>query len=107
MSKALSHPHHSEQTVRKLGEKSDPWCIKIDDDAPVFIEAKFLNGVKSNMKTMPMLKTWTPPPDIYNMNACIGKDFAGEIARSQARFSFKDAYDSDAAATDFDWDFEA
>ena len=41
------------------------------------------------------------------MNACIGKDFAGEIARSQARFSFKDAYDSDAAATDFDWDFEA
>lgn len=37
---------------------------------------------------MPMLKIWTPPPDMYSMNACMGSDFAGEMAKSQARLSF-------------------
>lgn len=35
---------------------------------------------------------------MYNINACIGRDLAGEIARSQARLSFSDAYDDDVAA---------
>ena len=48
-----------------------------------------MNGLRSSMKTMPMLNIWTPPPDMYSMNACIGRDFAGEMARSQARLSFK------------------
>jgi len=61
--------------------------------------AIFLNGVRRSMNTIPMLKICTPPPDMYNMNACMGRDFAGEIARSQARFSFSDAYD-DAAAVE-------
>jgi len=63
------------------------------------IPAIFLNGVRRSMNTMPMLNIWTPPPDMYNMNACMGRDFAGEMARSQARFSFNDAYD-DATAVD-------
>ena len=48
------------------------------------------------MNTMLMLKICTPPPDMYNMNACIGRDFAGETARSQARLSFMDSYDAAA-----------
>ena len=46
------------------------------------------------MNTIPMLKTWTPPPDMYSMNACIGSDLAGEMARSHALFSFRAAYES-------------
>jgi len=64
-----------------------------------FMPAMFVNGLRRSMNTIPMLKIWTPPPDMYNMNACMGRDFAGEMARSQARFSFSDAYD-DAAAVD-------
>lgn len=63
-----------------------------------FMPAIFLNGVRRSMNTIPMLKIWTPPPDMYSMNACIGRDFAGAIARSHARFSFNDAYDDVAAA---------
>ena len=52
-----------------------------------------------------MLKIWTPPPDMYSINACIGRAFAGAIAASQARFSFRESYD--AAVTvgffTFDW----
>lgn len=33
-------------------------------DAPAFIPAIFLTGVRRSMRTMPMLKTWTPPPDM-------------------------------------------
>lgn len=31
---------------------------------------------------------------MYNMKACIGRDLAGPIARSHARFCFKAAYDA-------------
>ena len=67
-------------------------------DVPVFMEARFLNGLESSMKTMPMLKICTPPPDMYSMNACMGRDFAGENARSQARFVFSSSYDAVAVA---------
>jgi len=60
-------------------------------DIPAFMPAMFLNGVRRSMNTMPMLKIWTPPPDMYSMNACMGRDFAGAMANSQARFSFRDA----------------
>lgn len=63
-----------------------------------FIPAIFLKGERRSMNTIPMLKICTPPPDMYSMNACIGRDLAGETARSQARLSFNDAYDEDAAA---------
>jgi len=53
-----------------------------------------LNGEDSSINTMPMLNIWTPPPDIYNIKACIGSDLAGEKARSQARFSFRRSYSS-------------
>ena len=29
-----------------------------------FMPAMFLMGERSNMRTMPMLKIWTPPPDM-------------------------------------------
>lgn len=57
------------------------------------MDARFLNGLKRSMKTMPMLNIWTPPPDMYSMNACIGRDLAGEMAKSQARLSFNVSYD--------------
>lgn len=60
-----------------------------------FIPAIFLKGERRSMNTIPMLNICTPPPDMYNINACIGRDLAGEIARSQARFSFNDEYDDD------------
>lgn len=63
-----------------------------------FIPAMFLKGESRSMNTIPMLKICTPPPDMYNMNACMGRDLAGEMARSQARLSFSDAYDDDIAA---------
>ena len=62
-------------------------------DAPVLIAATFLNGVKRSIKTIPMLNICTPPPDMYNMNACIGNDFAGDMAKSHARLSFSLAYE--------------
>ena len=34
---------------------------------------------------------------MYNMNACIGSDFAGEIAKSHALLSFRAAYDAEVA----------
>jgi hypothetical protein len=55
---------------------------------PEFMVVRFLTGVRSNMKTMPILKICTPPPDIYNIKACIGSDFAGESAKSHAFLSF-------------------
>ena len=61
---------------------------------PSFILAMFLNGDSNNINTMPMLKIWIPPPDMYSMNACIGRDFAGAIAASQARFAFRASYDA-------------
>lgn len=57
----------------------------------------FLNGLSNSIKTIPMLKICTPPPDMYSMNACMGNDLAGAIANSHARLSFKLAYDADAA----------
>jgi len=54
---------------------------------------------------MPMLKIWTPPPDMYSMNACMGRDFAGPIATSQARFSFRASSDA-AVAVGFAFDWE-
>ena len=41
-----------------------------------------------------MLKICTPPPDIYSMNACIGNDLAGEIAKSHALDTFMLSYDA-------------
>lgn len=69
-------------------------------DSPTFIPARFLNGEKRSMNTIPMLKICTPPPDMYNMKNCIGSCFAGEIERSQARFSFNEACEAAAAAAE-------
>lgn len=66
----------------------------------------FLNGDDNSMKTIPMLKICTPPPDIYNMNACIGNDFAGDVAKSHALFSFNAAYESADTAEDLACDLE-
>ena len=70
--------------------------------------AMFLNGLRRSMKTIPMLNICTPPPDMYNINACIGSDFAGEMANSQALLSFRAAYDAEVAPEDllgaFDWE---
>ena len=71
---------------------------------PSFIPTIFLNGDNNNINTMPMLKICTPPPDMYSMNACIGKDFAGPIAASQARFSFPASYDAAVAVGFFVFD---
>ena len=49
---------------------------------------------------MPMLKICTPPPDMYSMNACMGRDFAGATARSHARFSLSFSYGADALLDD-------
>ena len=57
------------------------------------------------MNTMPMLKIWTPPPDMYSINACIGRAFAGAIATSQARFAFKASYDAAVAVGFFTFDW--
>ena len=65
------------------------------------IPDKFLNGVKRSMKTIPMLNICTPPPDMYNINACIGRLLAGEIAISHARFSFNAAYDDEFSGLAF------
>lgn len=46
---------------------------------------------------MPMLKICTPPPDMYSMKACMGKDLTGEIAKSQAFLVFKFSYEFTAA----------
>jgi hypothetical protein len=72
---------------------------------PSFIPATFLNGDSSNMNTMPMLKIWTPPPDMYSINACIGRAFAGAIATSQARFSFRESCDAAVAVVFFTFDW--
>ena len=52
-----------------------------------------------------MLKIWTPPPDMYSINACIGRAFAGAIATSQARFSLRASYDSAVAVGFFTFDW--
>ena len=54
---------------------------------------------------MPMLKIWTPPPDMYSINACIGRAFAGAIAASQARLAFKASYDAAVAVGFFTFDW--
>lgn len=53
-------------------------------NAPVFMPERFLKGESKSIATMPMLKICTPPPDMYSMNACMGSDLSGEIAKSQA-----------------------
>jgi len=62
------------------------------------MEDRFLNGESRSMATMPMLKIWTPPPDMYSMNACMGRDLTGEMAKSQALLVFKSSYESNASA---------
>ena len=47
-----------------------------------------------------MLNICTPPPDIYSMMACMGRDLAGEIASSHARLFFSFCCDASAAAED-------
>ena len=49
------------------------------------------------MATIPMLKICTPPPDMYSMNACMGKDLTGEMAKSQAFLVFKSSYEFTAS----------
>jgi hypothetical protein len=51
------------------------------------------------MATMPMLKICTPPPDMYSMNACMGKDFMGEMAKSHAFLVFRPSYEFTTAAS--------
>ena len=72
---------------------------------PSFIPAIFLNGESNNINTIPMLKIWTPPPDMYSINACIGKAFAGANAASQARFSFRESCDAAVAVGFFTFDW--
>ena len=72
---------------------------------PSFIPEIFLNGDSNSINTMPMLKIWTPPPDMYSMKACIGRDFAGAIAASHARFSFRASYDAAVAVGFFTFDW--
>lgn len=47
---------------------------------------------------MPMLKICTPPPDMYSMNACMGSDFTGEIAKSHAFLVLRSSYEFTAAS---------
>ena len=47
---------------------------------------------------MPMLKICTPPPDMYSMNACMGSDLSGEIAKSHAFRVFSSSYELNASA---------
>lgn len=54
----------------------------------VLIVETALMGFKRSMAKMPILNICTPPPDMYSMNAFIGSDLAGDIARSQARVRF-------------------
>jgi hypothetical protein len=54
---------------------------------------RFLNGESNSIATMPMLKICTPPPDMYNMNACMGSDLTGEMAKSHARFCFSASWE--------------
>lgn len=65
-----------------------------ENDVPLLIDARFLNGLERSMNTMPMLNIWTPPPDIYSMKACIGRDLAGATAKSHARLAFNSSYDA-------------
>jgi hypothetical protein len=62
-------------------------------DVPAFMADRFLNGESKSIATMPMLKICTPPPDMYNMNACMGSDLTGEMAKSHARFCFSASCD--------------
>jgi len=80
----------SGKTERDLGEEGDG----ANGAKAVLIAATLLNGLISSMNTIPMLNICTPPPDMYNIKACIGSDFAGEMARSQARFSFSATYEA-------------
>ena len=52
------------------------------------MDDRFLNGESKSIATIPMLKICTPPPDMYNMKACIGNDLTGEMAKSHALFTF-------------------
>ena len=61
------------------------------------MDDRFLNGESSSIATMPMLKICTPPPDMYSMNACMGSDLSGEIAKSQAFLVFRSSYEFSAA----------
>jgi hypothetical protein len=62
------------------------------------MDDRFLNGESKSIATIPMLKICTPPPDMYNMNACMGSDLTGEMAKSHARFCFSASCESSAAA---------
>ena len=68
---------------------------------------KALIGLIKSMAKMPILNICTPLPDMYSMNAFIGRDLAGAMARSQARCCFNAICD-DATVTfpeDFPVDF--
>ena len=67
-------------------------------NAPWFILDRFLNGESRSIATMPMLKICTPPPDMYSMNACMGRDLTGEMAKSQAFLVFKSSYELTTAS---------
>jgi len=66
-----------------------------------FMNDRFLNGESKSIATIPMLKICTPPPDMYNMKACIGSDFTGEMAKSHALFTFSASCEPSAAVEDF------
>lgn len=71
---------------------------KTHANAPMFIDERFLNGERRSIATMPMLKICTPPPDMYSMNACMGSDLSGEMAKSQAFLVFRSSYEFSALA---------
>ncbi len=51
--------------VRMLdGNVNGAGITEHENDVPVFLDARFLNGLESSINTMPMLKICTPPPDI-------------------------------------------
>jgi len=97
----LRHFHNPTASVNRLHSRYTTFCsgrVMIDFAEAVvganganaeLMVAMFLNGLIRSMNTMPILNICTPPPDMYNMKACIGSDLAGPIAKSQARFSFR------------------
>ena len=64
------------------------------------MDDRFLNGESKSIATIPILKICTPPPDMYSMNACIGSDLTGEMAKSHALFTFSASCESSAAAVE-------
>lgn len=55
------------------------------------VDSIALRGAVKSIPTTIILKICTPLPDIYNMKAFMGTDFAGAMATSQAFFCLRDS----------------